>query len=231
MIAANGTVPSAWRKNCWTLDTARNASIFGVRCQQNPQIRDLKQVRRGQARLAWFEDYLIVIHNQLCLLSAMNGLIWNERPESTFHAWVHSLNCLYEHEAANRLPVTIDYRCDNRIFLLSRVHPQLSSSNPEFSKPKNRTANSDFRSRLINCLEDWNAQFLTCRSIYRKKANSEKLGLGIDNPCRIVFSSLRMNKCLERVNDRHFWNPGVFSYAMILRCRPNSRVIFSLSHL
>jgi hypothetical protein len=24
-----------------------------------------------------------------------------------------------------------------------------------------------------------------------------------------------MNKCLERVNDRHFWNPKVFSYAMI----------------
>jgi hypothetical protein len=38
--------------------------------------------------------------------------------------------------------------------------------------------------------------------------------------------SLRMNKCLERVYDRHFWNPGVFSYAMIPRCRPNSRVFF-----
>ncbi len=38
------------------------------------------------------------------------------------------------------------------------------------------------------------------------------------------FSSLEMNKCLERVDDRHFWNPGVFSYAMIPRCRPNSRV-------
>ncbi len=33
-----------------------------------------------------------------------------------------------------------------------------------------------------------------------------------------------MNKCLERVNDRHFWNPGVFSYVMIPRWRPNSRV-------
>jgi hypothetical protein len=59
-----------------------------------------------------------------------------------------------------------------------------------------------------------------------KKANFEKLGLGIDNPCRIVFLSLRMNKCLERVDDRHFWNPGVFSYAMIPRCHPNSRVFF-----
>jgi hypothetical protein len=35
-----------------------------------------------------------------------------------------------------------------------------------------------------------------------------------------------MNKCLERVNDRHFWNPGVFSYAMIPRCHFNSRVFF-----
>jgi hypothetical protein len=35
-----------------------------------------------------------------------------------------------------------------------------------------------------------------------------------------------MNKCLERVNERHFWNPGVFSYAMIPRWRPNSKVLF-----
>jgi hypothetical protein len=40
------------------------------------------------------------------------------------------------------------------------------------------------------------------------------------------FLSLRMNKCLERVNDRHFWNPGVFSYAMIPRRHPNSKVFF-----
>jgi hypothetical protein len=38
------------------------------------------------------------------------------------------------------------------------------------------------------------------------------------------FLSLRMNKCLERVNGRHFWNHGVFSYAMIPRCHPNSRI-------
>ncbi len=35
-----------------------------------------------------------------------------------------------------------------------------------------------------------------------------------------------MNKCSERVNDWHFWNPEVFSYAMIPRSRANSRVIF-----
>jgi hypothetical protein len=59
-----------------------------------------------------------------------------------------------------------------------------------------------------------------------KTANSEKLGLGIDNPCRIVFLRLRMSKCLQRVNDRHFWTPGVFSYAMIPKCCPNSPVLF-----
>jgi hypothetical protein len=35
-----------------------------------------------------------------------------------------------------------------------------------------------------------------------------------------------MNKFLERVDDRHFWNPGVFSYAIIPRCHLNSRVFF-----
>jgi hypothetical protein len=34
---------------------------------------------------------------------------------------------------------------------------------------------------------------------------SEKLGLGIDNAYRIGFLSVRMNKCLERVNDRIFF--------------------------
>jgi hypothetical protein len=35
-----------------------------------------------------------------------------------------------------------------------------------------------------------------------------------------------MNMCLKRVDDRHFWTPGVFSYAMKPRCHPNSRVFF-----
>ncbi len=39
------------------------------------------------------------------------------------------------------------------------------------------------------------------------------------------FFSLRMNKCSERVNGRHFRNPEVLSYA-IPRCRPNSRGFF-----
>ncbi len=31
---------------------------------------------------------------------------------------------------------------------------------------------------------------------------------------------------MERNNGRYFWNSGVFSYAMIPRCRPNSTVFF-----
>ncbi len=50
--------------------------------------------------------------------------------------------------------------------------------------------------------------------------------MGLDNPCRIHFLSLRMNKCLERVNHGHFWTPVVFIYAMIPRCCPNSRKFF-----
>ncbi len=47
-----------------------------------------------------------------------------------------------------------------------------------------------------------------------------------------VFLSLRVNKCLQRVNhDQQFWNLGVFSYAMIPRCQPNLTVFFSMSHL
>jgi hypothetical protein len=40
-----------------------------------------------------------------------------------------------------------------------------------------------------------------------------------------------MSKCLERVNDRHFWNPGVFSYAMMRRCGPNSRLFFIVTSI
>ncbi len=111
--------------------------------------------------------------------------------------------------------------------MISVVRPQLSNSNPNFSEPRTRTANSDFWSRLTHQLLGRLKSTIPNMQIYlAKKANSEQLGLGIDNPFRIVFLSLRMNKCLESVNDRQFWKPGVFSYAMIPRCCPNSRVIF-----
>jgi hypothetical protein len=107
------------------------------------------------------------------------------------------------------------------------VRPQLSSPNPNFSKPRTRTANSDFWSWLTHQLLGRLEFTIPNLHIYLpKQANSEKLGLVIHNPCRIYFLSLRMNKCSERVNDRHFWNPGVFSYAMIWRWRPNLQVFF-----
>ncbi len=41
-----------------------------------------------------------------------------------------------------------------------------------------------------------------------------------------------MNKCLERVNGRHFWNSGIFSCVMIpRRYHPNSRVFFFHGHI
>jgi integral membrane sensor domain MASE1 len=112
------------------------------------------------------------------------------------------------------------------------VHPRLSSSNPNFSKLRNRTADSDFLSRLTHQLLGRLKSTVANLQIYLpRKANSEKLGLGIDNPHRIVFLSLRTNKCLEGVNGRHFWNPGVFSYAMIPRCRPNSTFFFIVASI
>jgi hypothetical protein len=115
-----------------------------------------------------------------------------------------------------------------RQWALLVVRPQLSSSNRNFSKPRTRTANSNICSWLTHQLLGRLKSTIPNLQIYlSKNANSEKLGLGIDNPCRIVFLSLRMNECLERVNDRHFWNPGVFSYAVIPRCRPNRQVLFS----
>ncbi len=121
----------------------------------------------------------------------------------------------------------IDYRCDNRHFWLSTHHCQVPT--PTSQNLANRTANSNFWSRLTHQLLGWLKSTIPNLQIYLpKKANSEKSGLGIDNPCRVFFFlSLRMTKCLERVNDRHFWNPGVFSYTMVPRCPTNSRLFSS----
>jgi hypothetical protein len=126
--------------------------------------------------------------------------------------------------------LSIDYRCYNRRFWLSAHNFQVPT--PTSQNLATGTANSDLWSRLTRQLLGGLRFTIPNLKIYLpKKVNSEKLGLGIDNRCTIVFLSLRMNKCLERVNVRHFWNPGVFSYAMIPWCRPNSRVYFSSSHL
>ncbi len=67
-----------------------------------------------------------------------------------------------------------------------------------------------------------------------KKGEFWEVGVG-DWQCMqdifFFFLSLRMNKCLERVNGRHFWNPRVFSYEMIPRCCPNSRFFFFHRHI
>jgi hypothetical protein len=64
----------------------------------------------------------------------------------------------------------------------------LSSPNPNFSKPRIRAANSDFWSRLTHELPGRLKFTISNLQIYLpKKANFEKLGLVIDNPCSIVF--------------------------------------------
>jgi hypothetical protein len=57
---------------------------------------------------------------------------------------------------------------------------------------------------------------------------------GRQQACLIFTSVICRDKCLERINERHFWNPGVFRYAMIIDNRkmsPQLRIFFSLSHL
>jgi hypothetical protein len=64
----------------------------------------------------------------------------------------------------------------------------LSSSNPNFSKPRTRTANSDFSSWLTQQLLGRLKSTIPNLQIYLPKmVNSEKLGLGLDNPCRAVL--------------------------------------------
>ncbi len=74
----------------------------------------------------------------------------------------------------------------------------------------------------MNCLEDRNSQFLICRSLYQERRILRSWGWNWQS-MQDSFLSLWMNKCLEWVNDRHLWNPGVFSYAMIPPCCPYSK--------
>ncbi len=120
---------------------------------------------------------------------------------------------------------SMDYSCDNRRFWLSAHKCQVPT-------PTSQNLELDQQSRILpadwlsNCLERLKSTIPNLQIYLPKKANSGKLGLGLDNPCRIVFLSLQTNKCLGRVNWPAFWNPGVFRYAMIPWCRPNSRVFF-----
>jgi hypothetical protein len=80
---------------------------------------------------------------------------------------------------------TIDYRCDNRRFWLSAHDCEVPTP---FSKPRSRTENSDLWSRLTHQLLGRLKSTIPNVQIYLpKKANSEKLGLGIDGPFGIVF--------------------------------------------
>jgi hypothetical protein len=120
---------------------------------------------------------------------------------------------------------SIDYRCNNRRFWLSAANWQVPFPTSHHAKPRTRTANLDIWSWLTHQVLGKLKSTISNLQIYSpKKANSEKLGVGIDDPCNIVFLSLRTNKCLERVNDWHFWDPGVFSYAMIQDVAPTQEI-------
>jgi hypothetical protein len=69
----------------------------------------------------------------------------------------------------------------------------LSAHNCQVPRPTSqnlatKTANSDFWSRITHQLLERLKFSIPNLQIYLpKKANCEKLGLGINNPCRIVF--------------------------------------------
>jgi hypothetical protein len=75
---------------------------------------------------------------------------------------------------------TIDYRCANRRFWLSAHDCQVPTPNLNFSKPRSRTENSDFWSRMTQQLLGRLKSTIPNLQMYSpRKANSEKLGLGI----------------------------------------------------
>ncbi len=82
----------------------------------------------------------------------------------------------------SHLVFIIDYRCDNRRFWFSTHNCQVptpTSQNVELEQ-KIRIFGAELLGRLKSTIPNL--------QIYLpQKANSGKLGLGIDNPCRIFF--------------------------------------------
>jgi hypothetical protein len=101
-----------------------------------------------------------------------------------------ALSCLGELDTyvkcQHLLPLTIDYRWDNRCFWLSAHNCQVPT--PYSQNLATRIANLDLSSRLTHQLLWRLKSTIPNLQIYLPKmANSEKLGLGLDNPCRAVF--------------------------------------------
>jgi hypothetical protein len=139
--------------------------------------------------------------------------------------WIREKLNSFSQEWAN---ANIDYRCDNRRFWLSAHNCQVP--NPTSQNLATRTANSDFWSRLTHQLLGRLKFTIPNLQIYLpKQTNLGSWGWEWQSvQDSFFFSSLRLNKCFARVNRQHFWNPEVFSYALIPRRRPNSRFFFFL---
>ncbi len=124
------------------------------------------------------------------------------------------------------------------------VRPRLSSSNPNFSKPRSRTAYSDSWNyikkdhcihawahesggdQLLTCLKDWNLKFLLCEYIYQKGGFWE-VGVGDRQSLQESFPVCGWTIAFFwGFMTCTLWNPEVISDAMILKCRPNSTYFF-----
>ncbi len=122
--------------------------------------------------------------------------VWHRPSKFIFPQWTvrsDSITSCY-HGSQLVCPIYILYM---RRWSFLVVRPWLSSSNPNFSKPRSRTAISDFwnyniktyqcphhasgADLLVNCLEDWNPL---------AESSTKKFwgwGLRLDNPWRMVF--------------------------------------------
>ncbi len=95
----------------------------------------------------------------------------------------------YEYITAGMNPsaTTIDYRSDNMRFWLSAHNCQVptpTSQNLELEQPI-RTFGADWLTHFLH--GRLKSTISNLQMYIPKKANSEKLGLAIDNPCRIFF--------------------------------------------
>jgi hypothetical protein len=129
--------------------------------------------------------------------------------------------------------LTIDYRCDNRRYWLSSAH-KLSSSNLNFLKPRTTTANSDFWSWLTHQLLGRLKSTIPNLQIYAlKKGKFWEVGVEDWQSTQdsFFFEFADAQVLGEGWWTRHFCIPGVFSYAMIPRCGPDSRGFFFHRHI
>jgi hypothetical protein len=127
---------------------------------------------------------------------------------------------------------TIDYRCGDGWSSLSAQPCQVPTPTSQ-----NLKLERQIRISISTCLEQtnlsiaWklNSRISTLCQYPTEKVISEKFGLAIDNPVRVLFFFDFPELALE--SQAHLWYPGVVSYPKMPRCHPthpNLRIFSSI---